>query len=779
MRTLHLVGSPTAPPPLIERTTELDALDAAVRGGSGVVVLEAAAGLGKTALLEHAAGLAADAGYLVRRAAPGPLERHFAYGVVRALLEAPLRALGPDLDGAAAEAAELLRAGGEAGADSTRLAHSVLWLCSELAAERPLALFVDDAQWADRASLEVLAYLGRRVEDLPLLIVVAARGGDPLLSLLGTARSATVLNPAPLSPRGAALLMPGTPDTVARECHRATAGNPWLLSELGAEAISANPAVTPSARSVVRRRLAELSPRDRAVVEALAVIGDSGPPHVAAAVAGVPVGELGPAREALEVAGLLAPGGRRFAHALIAAAIAAEETPTERERLHREAARALMADRADPRLIASHLLECSPHADPEVTEHLLAAASAAMERGQPRAAAAYFERALEERAPGDDRGTMLAQLGTVAFDAGLPDSRRRLHEALPEVRDRDSRIDVLTRLASLNLVQPGDGELVGLFDAELAHESDPDVRLAIEAARLDALLTVPRAPLRARATRRRDRRVTRGRPAAPARRARASRVGRHRARHGRRRDRRDAGAGGARGRAAAGGGAPAAGVRDLRAGADDGRPSRGGARDHGPARRGGAARVAAAARRGRVVRGRARPPDRPRGRCRELRPARSGARRRGAQYVHRRRHRGADPRARRARRVRRGTRAAAPVRARRRAGRAAVADRHPPRPRTPRAGRGRLRARARRSGQDRRAARRAGPAEPFTRAMALDGGAGPGSPRSPDRGGVRRRRGTRAGRALRRPARDRRRAPRPRGRGAGSRPRASRSASAA
>jgi len=58
MRTLHLVESPTTPSPLIERAVELDALRAAVRGGGGVVVLEAAAGLGKTALLEHAAALA-------------------------------------------------------------------------------------------------------------------------------------------------------------------------------------------------------------------------------------------------------------------------------------------------------------------------------------------------------------------------------------------------------------------------------------------------------------------------------------------------------------------------------------------------------------------------------------------------------------------------------------------------------------------------------------------------------------------------------------------------
>ena len=76
------------------------------------------------------------------------------------------------------------------------------------------------------------------------------------------------------------------------------------------------------ARGVVRRRLAELAPRDRGVIEAMAVIGDGAPPHVLAAVAGVPVSELAPARDELVAAGLLAAGGERFAHALIAAAIA-------------------------------------------------------------------------------------------------------------------------------------------------------------------------------------------------------------------------------------------------------------------------------------------------------------------------------------------------------------------------------------------------------------------------------------------------------------------------
>ena len=156
--------------PLIERAVEIEVLGEAVRclteGDGGVVVLDAPAGLGKTALLEHAALTAADAGCLVRRAAPGPLERHFPFGVVRALLEAPLREASDDeraqlLDGAAASAGTLLLDGAVPSGDSTMLvAHGVLWLCSALAEQRPLALVVDDAQWADRSSLEVLSLPG-------------------------------------------------------------------------------------------------------------------------------------------------------------------------------------------------------------------------------------------------------------------------------------------------------------------------------------------------------------------------------------------------------------------------------------------------------------------------------------------------------------------------------------------------------------------------------------------------------------------------------------------
>ena len=82
---------------LVERAAELHVLGRAIGlaglagGTGGVAVLEAPAGLGKTALLDYSARLARDAGCLVRHAAPGPHERQFAFGVVRTLLEAPLR----------------------------------------------------------------------------------------------------------------------------------------------------------------------------------------------------------------------------------------------------------------------------------------------------------------------------------------------------------------------------------------------------------------------------------------------------------------------------------------------------------------------------------------------------------------------------------------------------------------------------------------------------------------------------------------------------------------
>src|SRR5262245_35340850 len=87
--------------PLIEREAELSAFQTALGRGGGIVVIEAAAGLGKTALLEQGASMAAVDGWAVRRAAPSPPEQRLPFGVMRALLETPAREHPELLDGAA------------------------------------------------------------------------------------------------------------------------------------------------------------------------------------------------------------------------------------------------------------------------------------------------------------------------------------------------------------------------------------------------------------------------------------------------------------------------------------------------------------------------------------------------------------------------------------------------------------------------------------------------------------------------------------------------------
>ena len=230
---------------LIERSTEISTLErslAPVSEGTGAaVVIEAAAGAGKSALLDLAEHAARDAGLLVRRAAHGPAERRFPLGTMRALIEPLL--------------------GVEAARDPFRA-------CASLG---PVALLVDDAQWVDRASLDALAHLARRARDLPLLLVVAARPSDAPAELAGIPGVAR-LEPARLSAAGAAELVrrvaPGASGELCARCHAAAGGDLWLLGELARQ----SPTLTPQGRIEVRRRLGQLTAPERRVAHALAIL---------------------------------------------------------------------------------------------------------------------------------------------------------------------------------------------------------------------------------------------------------------------------------------------------------------------------------------------------------------------------------------------------------------------------------------------------------------------------------------------------------------------------
>jgi len=122
-------------------------------------------------------------------------------------------------------------------------------------------LIVDDAQWSDRPSLQVLSYLAGRTCDLPLLILVAARVGDPrgandLLALLAGARSATVLHPQPLTSMGAVRLIRGlVPEASIHVAATAIGPPPAILGSSMSWPARCGPTVRPrsSGRTVSRR----------------------------------------------------------------------------------------------------------------------------------------------------------------------------------------------------------------------------------------------------------------------------------------------------------------------------------------------------------------------------------------------------------------------------------------------------------------------------------------------------------------------------------------------
>ena len=188
---MHTRSEPT--PALVDRQRERQALDGLMgdlRSGRGrALVVRGEAGVGKSALLEYAAGAAAD--MRVARAAGVESEMELAFAGVHQLC-APLlgrleRLPAPQRD--ALGVAFGLRGGGAP--DRFLVALAVLTLLSEAAEDRPLLCLVDDAQWLDRVSAQVLGFVARRLLADPVGLLFAARdpgeelGGLPDLEVRG------------------------------------------------------------------------------------------------------------------------------------------------------------------------------------------------------------------------------------------------------------------------------------------------------------------------------------------------------------------------------------------------------------------------------------------------------------------------------------------------------------------------------------------------------------------------------------------------------------------
>jgi DNA-binding NarL/FixJ family response regulator len=394
---------------LLERERELAAVETLLDAGGGLLVVEGATGVGKTALLEAACGRAESHGHAVLRARGSGLESAFAFGVVRQLFERRVAAAGAG-EGEAflagpAQAVRPLLLGDvlETGADDTSFAvlHGLYWLAVNMAAGRPLLLVVDDAHWADGPSLRWLAYLAPRLEGVAVALIVALRPmerGAESEALSVVCAEGSIVRPRLLSERAVDAVVrdvvgDGATDELCAEVFEASGGNPFYVTELvrSSGLVEGSPAgVGPRAplgggvEAVAVRVLARLRAYDAralGLAGALAVLGDGCELRHAAEIAGVERAEAGRLAAGLVRVEILATEEPpAFLHPVIRDAVEVSLGRDERDRAHRAAAHLLYADGAAPGQVAAHLVGVRPAGDEWVLARVREAAGVAVLR---------------------------------------------------------------------------------------------------------------------------------------------------------------------------------------------------------------------------------------------------------------------------------------------------------------------------------------------------------------------------------------------------------------
>ena len=425
---------------LIERESELALIEARIGGiGDGhaaFLAIQGEAGIGKTSLFEAARRRAGALGLRVLSARGSDLESEFAFGVVRQALEPAIAGREELFEGRAALAAAAI--GGAAAIKpsvSEGMLHGLYWLAVELADQAPLLLAVDDLHWADAESLAFLRFLAVRLESMRVGVVVATRPpaqDSPIAPLLADVAVET-LALGGLGIDGAARLLADRLGTTPHRqfsaaAHAASGGNPFLLDQLAqallAEAIApvadqAQRIATLQPDGLARTVVARLDPHARALVRAVAILGDDSPVALAAELASLPPHAAERAADALEHAGVLADARPlRFRHALLRGAVLASMRAGERRSGHAGAIDLLNAHGADPERMAAHLLRIEPRGKPRDALTLLAAAGRAARRGAHTSAALVLARALAEPLDRAQRHRALLALGESEFALG-------------------------------------------------------------------------------------------------------------------------------------------------------------------------------------------------------------------------------------------------------------------------------------------------------------------------------------------------------------------------
>jgi DNA-binding CsgD family transcriptional regulator len=390
---------------LLGRRSERETLDRivtdALAGQSRVIVVRGEAGIGKSALLGHL--LEKVAGWHVATALGVESEMELAYSGLHQLC-------GPMLDHLdrlptpqrEALATVFGQSSGPA-PDRFLVGLAALTLFAEIAEEQPLVCIIDDAQWLDRASAQILGFVARRLLAERIALVCATRSdlgdqalaGLPELSVdgLGDSDARALLLENVYGPLDAAVC-----DQIVTDSH----GNPLALLELprswraadlagGFGLPDSQPVVSKIEQSYVRRLRVLPSETQLLVLAAAAEpLGDPLLLHRAAETLGVDMGAADPAVDA----GLLRIGGRvEFAHPLVRSAAYRSAATEDRHRVHRALADATDPE-TDPDRRAWHRARATPGPGEEVATELERSAGRAQARGGVAASAAFLQRAV-------------------------------------------------------------------------------------------------------------------------------------------------------------------------------------------------------------------------------------------------------------------------------------------------------------------------------------------------------------------------------------------------
>jgi len=437
--------------PLLGRDAEMGLITSlldGVRQAGAALVLRGEPGIGKSRLLAEAAALAGERQMAILSTTGVQSEARLAFSGLHQLIR-PVRALTaalPPAPRAALDAAFGLE--NDAVQEHFRVAMAVLDLFSDVAAEAPLLVVVEDAHWLDRASSDVLAFVARRLESDPIVLMVATRDGDRVA--LGDA-GLPELRLEPLDPGLAAQLIdlsaPSLTTVMRDRLLSEAAGNPLALIELPLAAARLEPGspmpgplpLTERLERAFAARVSELPDNTRLLL-LIAALNDGEDVAEVLQAAGTIAGQamdldaLEPAVRSAIVD--LDVRTVRFRHPLMRSAVRQDATVRERRSVHEVLAGMLDAE---PDRRVWHRAALITGANEDVAAELEDAGRRARRRGATGEAFAALRRAAELSEPAQ-RARRLLEAAQLAHELGQPEAvlplLREVEQLGPGTRDR-------------------------------------------------------------------------------------------------------------------------------------------------------------------------------------------------------------------------------------------------------------------------------------------------------------------------------------------------------